>query len=464
MPHSDATAHWTARLTELATSSHVAGAALGISVDGQETFAATGVLSTATGVEVTPDSLFQIGSITKVWTATMIMQLAGEGRLSVDTAIADILPGVRVGEADVGADVTVRHLLTHTSGIDGDLFTDTGRGDDCVARYVTELAKAAQTHPVGAAYSYCNSGFVLLGRIIEVLDGRVWDASLRARLIEPLGLTQTVTLPEEAIMHRAAIGHRERPRDHEPVPAWVLPRSVGPAGLITASAGDVLAFARMHLDGGVADGRERVLAENAVAAMREPQFAIPDAGGDGGHVGLAWRLHEWNGGTVFGHDGGTIGQTAFLRVDPEHRVAACLLTNASNGDPLYERLFTEVFGEYSGMRPPPGPEPAALPPGGAGGHDLARHAGRYERTSRRIDVSVADGRLVAVIATTGELASVRDSDEPERLELYPADTSGDVFVCRAHDDESWTPVSFGRLTDDTPYVYLGGRITLLSSR
>jgi CubicO group peptidase (beta-lactamase class C family) len=461
MSQSAATAHWTARLAELAAASHVAGAALGIWVDGEETHAATGVLSTATGVEVTPDSLFQIGSITKTWTATMIMQLAGEGRLSVDATVADVLPGVRVGDPDLSGDVTIRHLLTHTSGIDGDIFTDTGRGDDCVARYVAELAKAAQMHPVGAAYSYCNSGFVLLGRIIEALDGRGWDESLRARLIEPLGLTQTVTLPEEAIMHRAAVGHRERPRDDEPVPTWVLPRSMGPAGLITASTGDVLTFARMHLNGGVADDGGRVLGADAVAAMREPQFAIPDAGGDGGHVGLAWRLHQWDGGRVFGHDGGTIGQSAFLRVDPEHRVAACLLTNASNGDPLYERLFTEVFGEYAGLRPPANPEPIAAASGGPLGQDLARHAGRYERTSRRIDVTVHDERLQITITTTGELAAVRDSEsEQEPVDLYPADTSGDLFVGRSHDDEPWAPVRFGRLADDTPYVYLGWRITL----
>src|SRR6185437_14751358 len=110
-------------------------------------------------------------------------------------------------------------------------------GGDCVQRYVEDLLPdAVQVFPVGAAYSYCNSGYVLLGRIIEVLDDREWDASLRQRLIEPLGLTQTVTLPEEAITHRAAVGHRARPRDDEPVPVWGLARSLGPAGTMVASA------------------------------------------------------------------------------------------------------------------------------------------------------------------------------------------------------------------------------------
>src|SRR5262249_11915947 len=221
-------------LADLAAATHVPGASLGIWAEGQETLVAHGVLSTATGVEVTPGTLFQIGSITKVWTASIIMQLVEEGRLSLDATMAEVLPGVRLGAADISGQVTIRHLLTHTSGIDGDLFTDTGRGDDCVERYVGTLAGASQIHLVGAAYSYCNSGFAVLGRIIEVLDGRVWDESLRKRLIGPLGLTETVTLPEEAIMHRAAVGHRERPREDDPVPVWMLARGLGPAGLITA--------------------------------------------------------------------------------------------------------------------------------------------------------------------------------------------------------------------------------------
>ena len=78
-------------------------------------------------------------------------------------------------EAPIDRRTTVRQLLTHTSGIDGDVFTDTGRGDDCVQRYVELLADVDAVFEPGTAYSYCNAGFVLLGRIIEVLDGRTWD-------------------------------------------------------------------------------------------------------------------------------------------------------------------------------------------------------------------------------------------------------------------------------------------------
>src|SRR5579859_3512428 len=167
--------NWTARLHELATEARVPGAALGIWADGQEILVAAGQLNCATGVTVTADSLFQVGSITKIWTATMIMQLADEGQLSLDTTVAEALPGIRLGAGDVSGQVTIRHLLTHTSGLDGDVFTDTGRGDDCLERYTGLLAGTPSVFCPGAAYSYCNSGFVVLGRIIEVLDGQSWD-------------------------------------------------------------------------------------------------------------------------------------------------------------------------------------------------------------------------------------------------------------------------------------------------
>ena len=461
MPPSDTARHWSARLAEVAAAAMVNGAVLGIWAEGRRTLAAHGVLSTATGVAVTPDSVFQIGSITKPWTATMIMQLVDEERLSLDATVADVLPGVRLGTPDVAAQVRIEHLLTHTSGVDGDIFADTGRGDECVRRYVDELADAAVGYPAGQAYSYCNSGFVLLGRIIEVLDGRVWDESLRRRLTGPLGLRRTVTLPEEAILHRAAVGHQLHPHEAEPRATWMLPRSLGPAGLITASAGDLLTFARLHLDGGVTEDRTRLLSEDAATSMREPRSEIPGAGSGPDAIGLGWQLSHWDGRRVAGHSGDTIGQSAFLRMDPASGVAVCLLTNAADARPAYQRLFAEVLAEHAGIVMPAEPEPAAIPAAeGARAADggLGRHVGRYERTSRRFDVSLSDGRLRLLSTVTGSLAAVSGA-EPEELDQLAADESGDNFLCRSHEAEPWTSVSFRALADGTPYLYASGRVT-----
>jgi CubicO group peptidase (beta-lactamase class C family) len=401
---------------------------LGIWHDGETTIAPYGVLNAATGVETTADSLFQIGSVTKPWTATMIVQLAAEGRLDLDDAVVKLLP-----EAPIDPRITVRHLLTHTGGIDGDVFTDTGRGDGCVERYVALLGDVDMLFEPGTAYSYCNAGFVVLGRIIEVLDGRTWDESLKARLIEPLGLTQTVTLPEEAILHRAALGHLAA--DGTPVKTWQLPRSIGPAGLITASAGDVLEFARMHL------------ADDRYAAMQEPQ--VPSAGGIGGFsdLGLAWRIYDWDGRPLFGHDGTTISQLAFLRIDPEARLIVCLLTNSGNGTTLFEPLADAIFTHYTGVGHPASPQPIDAPIGD-------RHVGRYERASVRLDVVRRDDRLVMTYQATGDRIAFTDQPSQE-YELYPtAPADGNHFVTREAPSHPWVPLTFA-----PTHVFTSGRVT-----
>jgi CubicO group peptidase (beta-lactamase class C family) len=442
--------HWTGRLAGLASEAGVPGAVLGVWHDGAATVAPYGVLSARTGVTTTADSVFQIGSITKTWTGTMIAQLVEEGRLSYDATVAELLPGVQLGRDDASASVTVRHLLSHSSGLDGDVFTDTGRGDDCVERYMDLLGDLARTFEPGAAYSYCNSGFVVLGRIIEVLDGCTWDASLRARLVEPLGLTDTVTLPEEAILRRAAVGHRGTPHAGEPVATWVLPRAIAPAGLITTTAADLLGYARLHLDRGTSPTGERVVGEDAILAMREQQQPIPEQRQFAG-IGLSWRVGRWSGREVLAHDGGTIGQTAFLRLMPAEGLAVCLLTNSANGLALADLLLPEVFGEVAGVEvpPPAAPDPDVRPDG------LERHAGHYARFGVDFDVAVADGRLDVTI---DEHFAIDTWDEPETVELVPADGSGDRFVGRSDPSEAWWAVTFATLPDGRPQLFSSGRV------
>ena len=438
--------NWHERLSELALAADVPGAVLGVWADGEQSIAAHGVLSRATGVDVTPDAVFQIGSVTKLWTATMVMQLVDEGRLTLDTSVADLLRDTTLGAADT---ITVRHLLTHTSGIDGDVFTDTGRGDECVDTYVRQLGSAQQVFSPGAAYSYCNAGFVVLGRIIEVLDGRTWDASLRARLVAPLGLDATVTLAEEALLHRAAVGHTSAGR---PVHRWQLPRSIGPAGLITQSAADLLTFARAHLDNGA-----HVLGTASSAAMVRPTVAVPASAGGFTQLGLAWRIYDWSGRRVIGHDGLTMAQMSFLRLDPEARLAVCLLTNSDNAPALAQSLLSEVFEFHTGTRLPAPPSPA---PGVEWSDllDVARHLGRYERAGVAIDVALDRGVPVLTSRATDDRLAF--AEEPvHAYRMYPSDRSGERFLIRESEHQPWVPVTFARQPDGSPYLFTSGRVT-----
>ncbi|MEC3890895.1 serine hydrolase domain-containing protein [Nocardiopsis sp. LDBS1602] len=452
--------HWRERLAVLAGRHGVPGAQLGIvrtpgpDRPAARAEAAHGVLDVATGHAVDTGSVFQIGSITKVWTATVVMGLVEEGLLSLDTSVAEAVPEAFPEDPGRAAPITVGRLLDHTSGIDGDLFTDTGRGDDALERYVGTLAEAATIHPPGVGFSYCNSGFVLLGRIIEKATGLTWDEAMRERLFAPLGLTRAGTLPEEAIPHGAAMGHVRGYPDPERAPVWGLPRSMGPAGGVTANAGDLLRFAEAHLRGGRTDSGERILSEETVEMMTRSRVTLPDPYTLGDSWGLGWIRYGWDGRRLVGHDGNTIGQSAFLRLLPDAGIAVALLTNGGRARDLYQELYGEVFERVAGTRVPAPPAPDHDPED-LSEEDRASVSEVYENTSQRLEVLGRDGaRRGLRVIDLGALGGV-DPDPVEEHPLAPIDDG--LYVFRAKDRRTWTPVTFHTLATGERHLHLGGR-------
>ncbi|MEU9099923.1 serine hydrolase domain-containing protein [Streptomyces sp. NPDC048361] len=462
------TDRWTTRLAELAAACDVPGASLAVAHAGRVDSYATGVLNTATGAPVRTDSLFQIGSVTKVWTATQLMLLIERGTVALDTRVVDILPGFAVGDPDASARITLRHLLTHTSGIDGDLFLDTGRGDDCLERYVAACAGLEQTFPVGDSHSYCNSGFVIAGRVIERLTGLVWDRALREQICAPLGLTHTWTLPEDVLRFGAAMGHGE---SGVPAPAWGLPRSVGPAGLICATAADVVAFGRAHLTPGA------LLADPA--AMRRAQVDLPNPYDGGSQWGIGWCLDEWGGHQVVSHTGDTIGQHAALWLVPDLGTVVALLVNGGRGAELQHRVITELLADLHGLTVP---EPIA-PPARPVRVDTGAFTGVYERAGSRIHVTEVEaeaddgegeggfegegggggrGQGAGLLRMRTEPTGMLVGLAPTRiLTLTPVDAT--TFVGRDADDPMWRAVVFEHRTDGRSYLHYSGRATPKSS-
>ncbi|MEU0479962.1 serine hydrolase domain-containing protein [Streptosporangium sp. NPDC006013] len=405
-----------ARLAELARRHGIIGAAVAFSRGGAVVEACTGVLNTRTGAPVTVDSLFQVGSVAKAWTATLVMQLVGEGRLSLDQTVRSVLPGFAVKDEDVAASVTVRQLLAHTAGFEGDVFVDTGRGDDAVEKLVALLADTPQLFPPGAMWSYNNAAYCVLGRIVEVLRGMPYATALRTHIAAPLGLSHVATCADEAILYGTAVGHT----GGEPVPLWSLMRSNEPAGSCLAMrARDLLAFAHMHLRGGLAEDGTRVLPEDLAVLMREPQIGLPDLGRPSSW-GLGWSLPEWEGGVVVGHDGSTPGQEASLRTVPEAGVAAVLLTNGGDPGPLVTELFQPVIEELAEVRAPAPPVPPAVPLA----VDLPRYIGRYLSTTAAWDVAADEvGSLWLTVTPLGVMA---EHGESQRFRLVRL--RGDTFL------------------------------------
>lgn len=403
------------RLPGLIEKYQVPGAAWAVLQGDQVVDGAAGVLSTATGVEATPDSVFQIGSITKLWTATLVMQLVDEGKVDLDATVRTYLPEFVIGDERAAAAITVRQLLNHTSGFEGDIFTDTGVGDDCIEKYLGVLGEVPQLFPVGEQFSYNNAGFCVLGRLVEVLREKTYDACLREHLFAPLGLTHAATGPYEAIMYRAAVGHVELEpgTGYQPAPVWSFARSNSPAGSqLAMRPRDLAAFARMHLeDGRAADGTQ-VLAPGTPARMHDREVDLPYLGIMGTSWGLGFERFDVPQGAIIGHDGSTIGQNAFLRMVREAGVAVVLLTNGGDVVSLYQEVVGHVLAELTDSPLPELPVPPAEPER----IDASRFVGTY--SAEVVDLTVSqddDGRIWVVQTPKGLFEEL--GEQPERKEL-----------------------------------------------
>jgi CubicO group peptidase (beta-lactamase class C family) len=349
----------------------VPGAAVAVLAGGDVVEHAAGVLSWSTGVEATPESVFQIGSITKLWTSSLVMQLVDEGKVDLDTPIRTYLPEFRIADEGAAGRITIRQLLTHTSGFEGDIFTDTGVGDDCVEKYLGVLHDVPQLFTPGSMWSYNNAGFSVLGRLVEVLRGKPYDMCLREYLIKPLGITHAATGPYEAILFRAAVGHIETApgAGFHPTSVWALVRSNIAAGsMLAMSPRSLLAFARMHLEDGRATDGTQVLAPGTVARMHEKEIDLPYFGFLGSSWGLGFERFDTPDGTIVGHDGSTIGQAAYLRIVPAAGVAVALVTNGGTPGPLFLDVVGHALECSPASRSRPNPSPprnhhASMPAG-----------------------------------------------------------------------------------------------------
>ncbi|HEY3773931.1 MAG TPA: serine hydrolase domain-containing protein [Solirubrobacteraceae bacterium] len=400
----DLASGWERRMRELVDRFDVPGAVLGVSHRGERVLAAAGVAGLRNPQPVSTDAIFQLGSISKVYSATLLLAIAGPEIL--ERPVAELVPEA----AWMDHAILVRHLLTHSSGLGGDYFADTGRGDDALARYVTELAQLPRDVPLapGARYSYCNSGFAVLGRLIEVLSGQSYDAALRTRLLDPLGARATVTLAEDAIMHPVALGHNR----HEPAPlraddTWSFSRACNPLGGVCASAADLLSFAELHLrDGRTGDGTA-ILDPDTARLMRRRHLETPPLTRPSAR-GLGWGIFDWEGAELVGHDGETLGQIASLRLHPDEQLALVVLTNAiPDGDEITRALAEAVLEPWGLV------QPTIAVPVGDGPFDPAPYLGRYRNLDAIFDVDAAEQGLTVRARTIAE--GLEDNTEVTRL-------------------------------------------------
>jgi CubicO group peptidase (beta-lactamase class C family) len=381
----------------------VVGAAVGVFVDDEVHIATTGLGCLATEIPVRPDTMFRSGSIGKVYTATLVLRLIADGRLALTDPVRRYVPEFAFrGSTD---SITVEHLLTHSAGIDGDYWNGFGRGADAIERYVQACAGFGSLFPPGERFSYSNSAFVLLGRLVENICDRPWAEVLRDELLQPLELRDTTVFAEDLLARRVAVGHYQRdnmkPRIAQ---ASIDERCAEPAGTtIHGTAADLLTFGRAHFDGRLPTEMTR--------PMQMPRIPVPDGGTtrETGQ-GLGWKCYGWADPVLIGHNGGSSGQAAMLRILPDEHVVLAVLTNTvPAGGALIARIESWFYRDVLGMtlRPELQVHDVDI--------DLDAYCGTYARHDAELQVRRNGGHIE--ISGHGPLAML--SDRPQSLQ--PAD-------------------------------------------
>jgi CubicO group peptidase (beta-lactamase class C family) len=404
----------------------IPGIALGIaSGDDPDVAAAFGVTNVDHPVPVDPDTLFQIGSITKTFLGTAVMRLVDDGTLDLDTPVRRWIPDLRLRDAEAAAGVTLTHCLTHTAGWFGDHFEDFGTNDDALERYVASLVELEQQVPLGTAWAYNNAAFCLAGRVVEVVTDRPVETAIRELVFAPLGLERTVFFAGEVITHRVAAGHNSFdgvPRVARP---WAIPRAQNAAGGIVSTVPDLLRYARFHMGDGTAGDGSRVLSRASMELMRSPLVKAAL----GLHRGIAWQVEDQGGVRVIGHGGATIGQQALLSIAPARRAAIAMLTNSNEATQLQNAMSRWWSERYLGV-PRKEPVPLAHAPVDRSreehehtGHD-PRHCplvifaemlvtGTYRNPANDIRIALEEEGLVVHRTLHGSLRSVMEEPPPQ---------------------------------------------------
>jgi D-alanyl-D-alanine carboxypeptidase len=362
------------------------GAAIAVQQHGEVIHTAShGLANVEWGIPIAADTVFRIGSITKQFTAAAIMHLVEQGKIELDHPLERWLPDYPVN----GRLITVRHLLNHTSGIKSytslpHFFRDISRQDMPLARLIDVFKDLEPDFEPGERFLYNNSGYVLLGAIIEACSGEDYATFLANTFFTPLGMTSTRYLHDEPIVPKRASGYAEAAGrlSNAPPLAMSLPHAAGALG---ATVGDLLIWDRA-LRGG------HVVSPASYAAMTTPGRL-----NDGSPMTYGFGLATLNyrGHPGIGHGGGINGFLSNLTYWPDADLTIAVLSN-SGSFPI-QRAFYGLARRAMGL---PDLHRRVVK---AGENDLAAASGIYAFDIGPLTLEVKDGALASAFPAPGSL-------------------------------------------------------------
>lgn len=379
------------------------------------------------------DALIQVGSTTKVLNAALVMSLVDDGTVDLDTSIT-----VYAGEEWM-PDVTLRQLLSMTSGVDSGQILDIGDDAGAVKRFVALQRDVPPLAKPGEMFFYSNAGSTIAGRIAEIVTSQSWDDAFRDRILAPAGLEHSVTTWDQAVFHRLAIGHRH---DQEGAVDLIRPARFGrcraPAGsTLWSTASDLVRFAAIMLRGGVALDGTRVLSEDAVTAMHVRYAEVP-------HSVLAdqWCLgplvRTVDGIDAFGHAGGAFGGGSLLYWFPDLQIAIATASNTPAVAQQFSRRVHEAVLLTHGVE-----TEAPVDPTPVEGVDVGAFVGRYAFSGGVTTFEERDGALVFTVDGMAHPVAMELEAIGDRLFRVPGQATGDPVLFIGDEDGKATHLLMG---------------------
>jgi CubicO group peptidase (beta-lactamase class C family) len=374
--------------------------------------AVSGVRNSVTEDPVTVDTVMHIGSITKVMTATLLMQLVDEARISLDDPVHRHLPELRLRDTQALQDITCRMLVNHTSGIDGEWLPEYGPDQERIVDTIDRCAGLGQLYPPGEEASYCNIATVIAGYLVQKVRGTSWYTLIKTRIYEPLRMRHALVDPLDVPRYRASVGDLTDAATGKAVQTTrpFLSPSFAPAGSTQmATAADLLIFARALLNGGLGEGGGRIVSAASARRMMEPTAEFASVAGSSLKVGLGWMISP---GGVLRHGGGGPGVRSELCAHPASGRVAALLTNSDKGEALQAALLDPLVQSWTGLQPTKAPRRLTGPV------DPGPYVGTYENNADRYMIAAREGGLA--LRTLDKLSTF-DNSNPKRPDtmLYP---------------------------------------------
>jgi D-alanyl-D-alanine carboxypeptidase len=349
-----------------------------------------GYADLASRTKVTDETLFQIGSISKSFTAIALLQLMERGKLDIRAPVTEYLPWFRVGSKY--GPITLHHLMTHTAGIP--IGTDSSVAAESEVWSLREVNTGA---PPGEFFHYSNTGYKALGLVLEAVTGMKCSEVVMKRVVKPLGMTKTFTSITNDLRKMTSVGytwlHDELPagRKAELAPAaWT--ESTSADGSISSVAEDMAAYIRMLLRRGVGpDGR--IVSEESFRLMTG-RYIQPLDNHHGEHYGYGVNVEDDAGHQLVWHGGGMIGHTSSMLMDMDLGIGIVMLTNSPSGPedmPRHSIRVMRATSEGSAL-PEPVINPHACMP-----KNPDEYSGEYHCGSGVVCISVKDGLLIAAV-------------------------------------------------------------------